>query len=92
MLILNRRPGERIIVGGCLVYTVGVTADGQPTLSTSVMPGNDLQIGEHERIDVRVLGRHPKYGGFSIAVKAPGHVSIYREEIWQKIQAEKARN
>ena len=50
-------------------------------------PGEVIKIGDD--IEIMVMGT--KGNQVRLGIKAPNHIDVHRQEIWQRIQDEKAR-
>jgi carbon storage regulator len=50
-------------------------------------PGEIIKIGDD--IEIMVMG--VKGNQVRLGIKAPNHIDVHRQEIWQRIQDEKAR-
>lgn len=94
-LILSRRSGESIIIGGSVVFTVRsirsygalveVTGIQQP-IRKSMHIGESLEIPEVET-EVTLLTQ--RGAQVRIGVNAPKEVPVNREEIQRRIEAER---
>ncbi len=82
MLILTRRIGESLIIGG--TDSPANTDDGDfQAPSASIVIGDSV-------VNVKVLG--VKGCQVRLGIEAPKHVSVHREEIYQRIQQEKGQS
>lgn len=95
MLILTRRSGESIIIGGkarvtvrtlrtygCVIDVSGIAEPFRKSMSI----GEALEIPECES-EVQVLDRHGSQ--VRIGINAPKNVSIHREEVQLRIELER---
>lgn len=95
MLILTRRSGESIIIGGKAKVTVrtmrtygcvmDVSGIDQP-FRKSVAIGTAFEIPELES-EIQVLDQHGSQ--VRIGINAPKDISVHREEVQQRIELEK---
>lgn len=95
MLILTRKAGQSIIIGGKDKITVASVKPGRVKL---YMPGSSCPVDSKEgeilylsRWGAKITIRHAEGGQVSLGVDAPRAVSVHREEIQARVDAEFAK-
>jgi carbon storage regulator len=91
-LNITRRATEQIRIGDELLLTLVSTTSSQTCIVTIGDDAITLRCGESHHIDERTSVRliQIERGEARFSVKAPREVGVWREEIYQRIQAEKA--
>lgn len=88
MLILTRKPGESIIIGGRLAVTIRKIGMGHVMVSLGDRHPFMLVHGQHVEImdGVAIRLNAIKGNQAAIGVRAPRSVSVNREEIEERIR------
>jgi carbon storage regulator len=95
MLILTRRPQEAIYIGDTIKVTISsikgnlirVRTATPELLVVTRKVGELIKIGE----DINVTPLSVKGMQVRLGIEAPKHISVHREEIYERIQAEKTQ-
>jgi len=96
MLVLYRKPGEKIMIGDDIEIWHSVNSHGYVVLQAEApedvvteLVGDYLLIGDN--ITIRIL---EVFGSkvVRLGIDAPREIDIWREEIYQKIQARQGRS
>lgn len=90
MLVLTRRLGQKIMAGDS---PITVVAFGKKFVR--IQAGSrifSLRVGEGQQVyaNVFVTLVDVRFGQIKLGIKAPNHIAIHREEIYQKIKEELA--
>jgi len=91
MLILTRRIGESLIIGGVDAADQrqdNAYASGNNRTQVSATGSTTVKLGDRDSVvNVKVLS--VKGCQVRLGIEAPKHISVHREEIYERIQREK---